>query len=87
MRKIITKDGSITFHNELYDETYHSTSGALEEAFEKFAKPCKLKDGMKVLDVCFGLGYNSLAAISLANVEVVALENDPLILKVMQKIK
>jgi len=63
MKKIITKDGSVTFKNESYDETYHSTSGALEEAFEKFAKPCNLKDGMNVLDICFGIGYNSLAAI------------------------
>lgn len=82
MQKIITKDNSITFHNEEYDENYHSVSGALEEAFEKFAKPCKLKNGMKVLDVCFGLGYNSLAAISLANVEIIALENNPEILKI-----
>ena len=84
MKKIITKDGSITFHNEKYNETYHSTSGALEEAFEKFAKPCRLKDGMKVLDICFGLGYNSLAAISLADVEIIALENDSLILERIQ---
>ncbi|MAE42871.1 hypothetical protein CMO93_03800 [Candidatus Woesearchaeota archaeon] len=84
MKKIITKDNSITFRNEKYDETYHSTSGALEEAFEKFAKPCKLKDGVKILDVCFGLGYNSLAAISLADVEIIALENDSLILEKIQ---
>ena len=87
MKKIVTNDGSVTFHNIQYNETYHSVSGALEEAFEKFAKPCKLKDGMKVLDICFGLGYNSLAAISLANVEITALENDPIILKQIKNIK
>src|SRR3989338_2062711 len=81
MQQTITKDNSITFYNEKYSEHYHSVSGALEEAFEKFAKPCKLKNGMRVLDVCFGLGYNSLAAISLANVEIVALENDTAVLK------
>ena len=81
MKKIITNDDSVTFLNAEYNETYHSVSGALEEAFEKFARPCKLKDGMKILDICFGLGYNSLAAISLANVEIVALENDTAILK------
>jgi|TARA_Y100000310_G_scaffold274244_1_gene290139 chorismate dehydratase len=87
MQKVITKDNSITFHNEKYDETYHSISGALEEAFEKFARPCKLKDGMNVLDVCFGLGYNSLAAIYMANVSIVALENDSMILKQIRDIE
>jgi len=87
MNPVITKDGSITFRNEKYDETYHSISGALEEAFEKYAYPCKLKNGMKVLDICFGLGYNSLAAISLANLEIVALENDKEILKKINNIE
>jgi len=86
MQRIITQDGSITFKNEKYDETYHSISGALEEAFEKFAKPCNLRDGMDVLDICFGLGYNTLAAISMVNVNVIALENDPMILKTIRNI-
>ena len=87
MQQTTTKDNSITFYNEKYSEHYHSVSGALEEAFEKFAGPCKLKNGMRVLDICFGLGYNSLAAISLANVEIVALENDPAILNQIKDIK
>lgn len=87
MEKVLTKDGSMTLHNAQYNETYHSVSGALEEAFEKFARPCRLKDGMKILDICFGLGYNSLAAISLADVEIVALENDPTILNQIKGIK
>ena len=87
MQQTITKDNSITFYNEKYSEHYHSVSGALEEAFEKFAKPCKLKNGMRALDVCFGLGYNSLAAISLANVQIVALENDTAILKQIKNIE
>ncbi len=80
MEKVVTKDNSVTFRSEKYTECYHSVSGAIEEAFEKFARPCKLKDGMKVLDVCFGIGYTSLAAISIANVEIIGLENDPEIL-------
>ncbi|MBL7055739.1 hypothetical protein ISS07_02390 [Candidatus Woesearchaeota archaeon] len=86
MKQVLTKDNSLTFHNEEYDETYHSTSGALEESFEKFVKPSKLKDGMKVLDVCFGLGYNSLATISSANVSITALENDKTILEKIKQI-
>lgn len=82
LRKITTKDGSITYFNPRIGDIYHSTTGALEEAFEKYAKPCKVGSGMKILDICFGLGYNSLAAISLAkNIEIIALENDKDILK------
>ena len=87
MKKVITKDNSATFRNPKYDECYHSKSGAIEEAFEKFAKPCKLKNGMKVLDVCFGIGYNTLAAISTADVDVVGLENDKCILKEIENIE
>tara|TARA_Y100000310_G_scaffold21263_1_gene20556 strand:- start:2159 stop:2761 length:603 start_codon:yes stop_codon:yes gene_type:complete len=76
MKAITTKDGSITFFNEDIQDIYHSTSGAMEEAREKYVKPCKLKDGMRVLDVCFGLGYNAACALQEADVEVVALESD-----------
>ena len=78
MKTIITKDGSVTFHNEYFDETYHSTTGAIEEAFEKFAKPAGIKPGFRILDICFGLGYNSLAALYMGkDVRIVGLENDP----------
>ena len=68
MKEIKTKDGSLTLHNEEYDETYHSTTGAKEETFEKFIKPCKIKElakkgNIRILDICFGLGYNAIAAI------------------------
>jgi len=87
MEKVTTDDNSTTFRNAEYDECYHTKSGAIEESFEKYAKPCKIKDGMKVLDVCFGIGYNTLAAIHLANVEVVALENDSKILKKIEEVE
>ena len=87
MEKVITSDNSISFRNAEYDECYHSKSGAIEEAFEKYAKPCKVKDGMKILDVCFGIGYNTLAAIHTANVEIVGLENDKKILEKIQEVK
>lgn len=87
MQKIITEDKSITFRNEKYDECYHTKSGAIEESFEKYAKPCKIKNGMKVLDVCFGIGYNSLAAINTADVEIIALENDQKILDKIEEVE
>ncbi|MCK5025252.1 MAG: hypothetical protein KAS15_01575 [Nanoarchaeota archaeon] len=84
MKQVKTRDDSITLFNEQYQEHYHShTIGAIEEAFVKFAEPCKIKDGMKILDVCFGLGYNTLAAISKSRqLEIVGLEND---LKILEK--
>jgi chorismate dehydratase len=67
MKEVQTKDNSITFYSDEYDETYHSTSGAIEESFKKFAIPSKInlisKNKIYILDICFGLGYNSLAGI------------------------
>ncbi len=65
MKKITTKDNSITYYNKQYDETYHSKSGAKEESIKKFVKPCEkvieANDIVKVLDICFGIGYNTAA--------------------------
>ena len=68
MQKITTRDGSVTFRSVEVGECYHTQSGAVEEAFEKFARPCKVDELAKtgkviIFDVCFGLGYNSAAAI------------------------
>ncbi|MBN1156979.1 hypothetical protein JXA85_05150, partial [Candidatus Woesearchaeota archaeon] len=88
MKQITTKDGSVTFLNEEYKETYHSVSGAIEEAFKKFVFPARIqelaeKKGVAILDVCFGLGYNSCAAMDLIHdinreceISIVALEKD-----------
>ena len=35
-KEIVTRDGSITFYSDLYRETYHSQTGAWEEAIRKF---------------------------------------------------
>jgi tRNA U34 5-methylaminomethyl-2-thiouridine-forming methyltransferase MnmC len=88
MRKITTKDGSPTFYNEKYDETYHSKTGAIEESEKKFVEPANIKEGMKILDVCFGLGYNSAAAIKKAKkLTITALEMDAEILKKTKSIE
>lgn len=78
--KVITKDGSATFHSSEYSETYHSTSGALEEANKKYSDVVEIEnfDSVSVLDVCFGLGYNSAAALdrfSGKKIRIVGLEN------------
>lgn len=64
-KKVVTKDDSPTFHSSEYDETYHSTSGALEEANKKYSDVVEINkyDTVAVLDICFGLGYNTAAAI------------------------
>ena len=87
MKQVITKDNSITFFNEKYDEHYHCLAGAKLEAIKKFIEPTNVKDGIVILDVCFGLGYNSAAALDTANnLTIFALENDPKILEEIQTI-
>ncbi len=87
MQLVKTKDNSLTFHNKEYDEAYHSISGALEESYKKFIEPSKVSDNKVILDICFGLGYNSYAAIKTAkHLKITALENDPEILKQLQEI-
>lgn len=58
----ITGDGSVGLYSEEFHDIYHSGYGALTEAFEKFVCPLTVeKDKINVLDICFGLGYNSKA--------------------------
>ena len=81
---IKTKDKSITFWNNNYKEHYHSTSGAILEAKGKYIEPGKLKEKLikkdvKLLDVCFGMGYNSIEAVKetikyTGKLEITALE-------------
>lgn len=71
MEKRETADGSPTFFSDRYRECYHSLSGAVQEARERYAAPCgiaELAEGgsLAVLDVGFGLGYNLAAAVEAA---------------------
>lgn len=77
MEKIKTNDSSITLYSKEYNETYHSVSGALEESLKKFVEPCQIKNGMKILDIGFGLGYNvAMALFKTKNLKIVSLEKD-----------
>lgn len=63
-----TEDGSITLFSEEFGESYHSTyDGALHETMQKHVIPAfsfqKDRDEIKILDICFGLGYNVLATL------------------------
>ncbi|HLC90653.1 MAG TPA: MnmC family methyltransferase [Candidatus Nanoarchaeia archaeon] len=44
LKKIITADNTETFLNEQVQETYHSQTGAVEEALKKYAIPCKIRE-------------------------------------------
>ncbi|MDP8268110.1 MAG: MnmC family methyltransferase [Candidatus Tenebribacter davisii] len=88
MKLVKTRDGSFTVYNENAGEHYHTISGAIEEAFEKHVNALGIEDGMYILDFCFGLGYNSIAACKdHSNLHIIALENDIEIIKTMKNIE
>ena len=65
---VLSADGSYTAYSSEYNEHYHSTKdGALNESLFKHIIPAfKLKQNQKelnILDICFGLGFNTLATI------------------------
>ncbi|WP_373547486.1 tRNA (5-methylaminomethyl-2-thiouridine)(34)-methyltransferase MnmD [Chamaesiphon sp.] len=84
----ITNDGSYTFFSEEFGQTFHSKYGAKEESLFKYAIPTLLAEKacrghLRILDICYGLGYNSAAALSTiwrsnpaCTVEIIALELD-----------
>jgi tRNA U34 5-methylaminomethyl-2-thiouridine-forming methyltransferase MnmC len=79
-----TGDGSFTFYSPDFQATFHSISGACQEAEEKYVRPSGLLNApspIQVLDICYGLGYNSAALIDTlwkarpeAKVQLIALE-------------
>ena len=63
---IKTDDGSFTLKSDEYNECYHSKEGALKETLYKHIYPAfksVKKDEVNILDICFGLGYNTFASI------------------------
>lgn len=60
-----TNDGSVGLFSPEADDIYHSTYGALTEAYEKFIFPAEIEkyfethNEIKVLDICYGIGYNT----------------------------
>ncbi|MBD3807471.1 MAG: hypothetical protein IE880_01990 [Epsilonproteobacteria bacterium] len=68
-KKVVsTNDNTFTLYSAEFDECYHSTfDGALNESLNKHIKPAfnllKQKDKILILDICFGLGYNTFSTI------------------------
>ncbi|NJN86887.1 MAG: hypothetical protein HC881_12035 [Leptolyngbyaceae cyanobacterium SL_7_1] len=63
-----TQDGSFTFFSDTFGEAFHSDFGARQEAETKFIQPTQLeqkagRSSVAILDVCYGLGYNTAAAL------------------------
>ena len=95
MTPVITADGSVTFFSNDWKEHYHTKSGARLEAEKKFVEPSGLTEKLKtssvqLLDVCFGLGNNSLAALGASadakhNLDITALEIDKRVVRAASK--
>ena len=85
----LTADGSFTFVSQEFGESFHSHYGAKQESFFKFVEPTQLsttaqKPVLRLLDICYGLGYNTAAALQTiwavnpnCCVEVIGLELNP----------
>jgi tRNA U34 5-methylaminomethyl-2-thiouridine-forming methyltransferase MnmC len=63
-----SEDGSFTAYSSEYDEHYHSTKdGALNESLKKHIEPAftlhSQKDHLRIIDICFGLGFNTLLSL------------------------
>jgi len=65
---VLCEDGTNTLFSKEFNEPYHSTKdGALHESLEKHVKPAlaltENKTKLTILDICFGLGYNTFATL------------------------
>ncbi|MEA5450085.1 MnmC family methyltransferase [Leptolyngbya sp. CCNP1308] len=84
-----TADGSMTLFSADFGEWFHSREGAYAEANATYVEATDLATlarapSLTVLDVCYGLGYNTAAALTAiaqinpaCQVQVMALEIDP----------
>jgi tRNA U34 5-methylaminomethyl-2-thiouridine-forming methyltransferase MnmC len=66
--EVQSEDGSFTAYSKEYDEHYHSTKdGALKESYQKHVIPAfvslKHRDEVTILDICYGLGFNTLCTL------------------------
>jgi tRNA U34 5-methylaminomethyl-2-thiouridine-forming methyltransferase MnmC len=67
-KAIESEDGSFTAYSTEFEEHYHSTKdGALHESLSKHVLPALKhthgKNEITVLDICFGLGFNTFATL------------------------
>ena len=90
---IKTEDNTISLYNFDVCDVYHSKVGAYTEALHKYVIPsgliefAKENNTVRILDICYGLGYNSRTAVNEISkinpeikIHVTALEIDPVVL-------
>jgi len=87
-----TADGSWTLYHPAYKQHFHSMAGAAEESYRKYLSPCHIheklenRENVSVLEVGFGLGFNSAALMKTAEnagkgfCKTVSLELDPTVI-------
>lgn len=91
-QKIDLNDGSTTFWNETYRDYYHPKAGAYTQAQKLFLEKSDLKARLEkgdvhLLEIGFGMGYNSFCAINLAQklgknrLHVNAIDHDRMLLR------
>lgn len=91
-QKINLKDGSTTFWSQNYRDYYHPKAGAYRQAKTLFVEKSELKKRLEksdvaLLDIGFGMGYNTFLASNLAqnlakhHLHVSAIDQDRLLLK------
>lgn len=65
-----TADGSVGLYSKEFNDIFHSAAGALTESYDKFIYPSNIdylletKSDIKLLDICYGIGYNTKAFIN-----------------------
>ncbi len=89
-----TQDGSVGLYSYTDEDVYHSKYGAVSEAWEKFILPSGIskiintKDNINVLDICYGVGYNTKALMSyVIKTDEKYLKRKNFIIKIFEKIK
>lgn len=65
---VLTEDGSSTFYSQIFGEWFHSRKGACNEAQQTYVEAANItqraqRPQLNILDVCYGLGYNTAAAL------------------------
>lgn len=92
LKTIALEDGSITAWNPTYRDYYHPKSGAYRQAKELFIASSQLGERLKksdvtLLDIGFGMGYNTFCALEYARdigsytLHVKAIDHDKMLLK------
>lgn len=76
-----TEDNSTGLYSLTTKDIFHSKTGALKEAYDKFILPSLLceklqqKSEIKILDICSGVGYNLKAALNEVNKQRVIIDS------------